>query len=567
MLLNPANEKFDYLDDESAELMFKTVEFFEKKGKKKIKDDDHNVVWYADFIEFVKENQVFAKLMTPYGYGASDSRWDTNRICAFNEILGFYGLAYWYTWQVSMLGLCPIWMSSNEKIKKETAKMLQDGHIFAFGLSEKEHGADLIASEMKLLLQPDGNYLAEGRKYYIGNANKAGFVSTFARIEGTRNYAFFVARSDHKNYNLIKNVVHSQNYVAEFELQKYPVKTDELLHLGRDAWDVSLSTVAVCKYNLGWASIGISTHAFYEAINHASNRRLFSQYVTDFPHIRQLFVEAYARLAAMRMFAERAKDYIRISSETDRRYLLYNPMVKMKVTMQGEDVINLIWDVIAAKGFEKDMMFEMCARDIRALPKLEGTAHVNMVLVVKFIQNILFKADPSIQPAPKRIDADNDDFLFKQGATTKGLGQVPFHDYKKVFAGFKIANLDVFNHQIKALQDFFTNTPPEKEQSQDLDFMLVLGEIFTLVPYATLILENAEFFKADNELLDQIFDFMIRDLNKHAVLLQAKSSVNEKQRKQIMNMIASPVFDENRYQHVWEKNVISLKDKYCLKEG
>ena len=33
----------------------------------------------------------------------------------------------------------------------------------------------------------------------------------------------------------------------------------------------------------------------------------------------------------------------------------------MKVTTQGERVIDLLWDVIAAKGFEKDMYFEMAA--------------------------------------------------------------------------------------------------------------------------------------------------------------------------------------------------------------
>lgn len=66
-----------------------------------------------------------------------------------------------------------------------------------------------------------------------------------------------------------------------------------------------------------------------------------------------MFVDAYCRLFSMKLFAARAKDYMRSASATDRRYLLFNPMVKMKVTMQGEEVINLLWDVIAAKGFEK----------------------------------------------------------------------------------------------------------------------------------------------------------------------------------------------------------------------
>ena len=62
----------------------------------------------------------------------------------------------------------------------------------------------------------------------------------------------------------------------------------------------------------------------------------------------------------------------------------------MKVTSQGEDVITLLWDVIAAKGFEKDTYFEMAARDIRALPRLEGTVHVNIALIVKFMENYFF---------------------------------------------------------------------------------------------------------------------------------------------------------------------------------
>jgi len=45
----------------------------------------------------------------------------------------------------------------------------------------------------------------------------------------------------------------------------------------------------------------------------------------------------------------------------DRRYLLYNPTSKMKGHLQAEEVINLLWEVIAAKGFEKDTYFSIGA--------------------------------------------------------------------------------------------------------------------------------------------------------------------------------------------------------------
>ena len=47
-------------------------------------------------------------------------------------------------------------MSQNEEVKKKTAKLLKEGGIFAFGLSEKAHGADLYSSEMALTPLGDG---------------------------------------------------------------------------------------------------------------------------------------------------------------------------------------------------------------------------------------------------------------------------------------------------------------------------------------------------------------------------------------------------------------------------
>jgi acyl-CoA dehydrogenase len=434
LLLNPKQHDRAYRDERSRQIMLQAIDFFEQKGKQKLKEDDRQRVWYADFLDYQREHRLFATLLTPTRYGtgsgaadcgAADCRWDTWRNCEFNEILAFYGLHYWYTWQVSILGLGPIWMSVNERLKQQAARLLQEGAVFAYGLSERAHGADIYATEMALTPQPDGSYRANGEKYYIGNANVAPMVSTFGKMAGSGEYVFFVADYRHRRYELVKNVVNTQSYVADFVLRDYPVTEADILSRGQEAWDTALNTVNVGKYNLGWASIGICTHALYEAVRHAANRRLYGMYVTDFPHVRQMFADAYTRLAAMKLFALRASDYQRAASPQDRRYLLYNPVVKMKVTTQGEEVINLLWDVIAARGFERDMYFEMAARDIRALPKLEGTVHVNIALIVKFMANYFF--NPAEYPElPVRDEPDDDEFLFRQGPA-RGLSQIRFH--------------------------------------------------------------------------------------------------------------------------------------------
>jgi len=559
-LLNPKQLIESHPDPVLNDILRKTVAFFEAKGKKQLKEDDFNRVWYADFLDFVKRERIFATLLTPGGYGDKECRWDTSRLCAFNELLGFYGLCYWYTWQVTILGLGPIWMSGNERLKRKAAELLNDGAIFAFGLSEKEHGADIYASDMLLIPAGEGSYLARGDKYYIGNGNEAAMVSTFGRKPDGGEYAFFVVNSKHEKYELVKNITATQSYVAEFVLHDYPVTEADILSTGDDAWNATLNTVNIGKYNLGWATIGICTHAFYEAINHASGRSLYGMHVTDFPHVKQMFVDAYARLVAMKLFALRAADYLRSASAEDRRYLLYNPVVKMKVTTQGEEVINLLWDVIAAKGFEKDMYFETAARDIRALPKLEGTVHVNIALIVKFMQNYFF-SPAEYAAVPRRLDPVNDDYLFNQGAA-KGLGKIRFHDYRPAYDACTLPNVQIFKEQIALFREFLFKATPDATQQKDIDFLLTVGEIFTLVVYGQLILENAALLATDDDVVDQIFDFMVRDLSKFALQLYSKPSSTEAQMGYCMKLVRKAHVDEERYQGVLERYVYSLNGAY-----
>jgi len=564
ILLNPKTETYDHLDAPSREIMRQTIAFFEDKGKRQLKEDDHERRWYTDFLDFVREKRIFATLLTPpeHAAGNPDARWDTCRNVAFNEILGFYSLAHWYAWQVTILGLGPLWMSGNQAIKAETARRLREGGVFGFGLSEKAHGADLYSSEMMLTPMGGGNYRADGGKYYIGNGNVAALLSVFGKNSDNDEYVWFAVDPQHAAYECVQNVVNSQMYVSEFALHGYPLTDAEILSTGQEAWDAALNTVNVGKYNLGWASIGIGTHAFHEAVTHAAHRNLYGKFVTDFPHIRQLFADAYARLAAMKLFATRASDYLRTASLTDRRYLLYNPLVKMKVTTEGEHVINHLWDIIAARGFEKDTYFEAAARDIRALPKLEGTVHVNMALVVKFMANYLF--NPGTFPEIGRETAPRHDaFLFAQGPT-RGLGKIQFHDYRLAYDSLELPNLAVFREQIEALKAMLLAAPPTKEQSQDIGLLLSLGELFTLVAYGQLIIENTHLLKVDHHLVNLIFDVMVRDFSRFALQIYSHPGSSAAQMAHCLKLIRKPAADPDGFRAVWEGHIRPLVDGYAM---
>jgi alkylation response protein AidB-like acyl-CoA dehydrogenase len=554
LLLNPRTYDPADLDPETRRLLRATIEWFEARGKTELKRVRHEREWYGDFLDFMASEKAFATFLTP---GSQGGRWDTARICAFGELLAFYGLGYWYAWQVTILGLGPIWQSDNEAAKARAAQILREGGVFAFGLSEKAHGADIYTTD--LVLTPDGEgFRANGSKYYIGNGNVAGMVSVFGRradVEGPEGYLFFAVDSQHPSYELVQNVVSAQMYVSEFSLHDYPVTAADVLHTGPAAFDAALNTVNIGKFNLGFASIGICEHAFYEAITHADNRVLYGRRVTDFPHVRQGLTDAWARLVAMKLFGERAIDYVRAASADDRRYLLFNPVAKMKVTTEGERVIDGLWDVVAAKGFEKDTYFEQAAMDIRALPKLEGTVHVNMALVLKFLPRYLLQ--PATLPnVPRRRDGADDDFLFHQGPA-RGLGKIGFADWRTSYDAFAdVPNVAVFREQAEGLVELVTSAGPDAGQARDLDLLLALGELFTLVVYGQLILEQVILTGRDGDttdVVDQIFDVLVRDFSAYAVDLHGKASSTKAQQLWALEHVRKPAAGADRYDRVWQQ--------------
>jgi acyl-CoA dehydrogenase len=567
LLFDPNTYDPQQFDDETRRLLRATIDWFEGQGKKRILDDDLAAQWPADFVEFVKREKLFATFLTPseYAEGDAEKRWDAARNAALSEILGFYGLTYWYTEQVTILGLGPIWQSENKDAKLKAVDDLEAGEVMAFGLSEREHGADVYNTDMVLMPASEEDrangilYRATGEKYYIGNGNVASMVSVFGRrgdIDGSldkeKAYVFFAVDSQHENYRLIDNVVHMQIYVSTFRLENYPVREEDILHIGVEAFAAALNTVNVGKFNLCSCSIGMTEHAFYEAITHAQNRILYGKPVTEFAHVRANFVDAYVRLIAMKLFSQRSVDYFRSASLDDRRYLLFNPMTKAKVTMEGETVLRALHDVIAAKGYEKNTMFREVSQLIGTLPRLEGTVHVNVGLVLKFMPNYMF--NPAEYPEiGTRNDPADDEFFWNQGPT-RGAAKVQFADWTPVYEKHSsIANVARFYEQAQAFKTLLATAAPDAEQQQDLDFMLTIGHLFSLIVYGQLILEQAALTGLDDDIIDQIFDFQIRDFSTYAVALHGKPSSTQTQQDWTVGAIRKPVYDAGRFERVWQR--------------
>jgi acyl-CoA dehydrogenase len=103
------------------------------------------------------------------------------------------------------------------------------------------------------------------------------------------------------------------------------------------------------------------------------------------------------------------------------------------------------------------------------------------------------------------------------------------------------------------LRTLLETAPPAEDQQSDLDFLLTLGELFTLIPYGQLILERAQQTELDDDLIDQIFDVFVRDWSAYATALHGKASSTDTQQAWALEAISKPVVDEERAGRVFER--------------
>ena len=151
LLFDPSSYDPTFLDETSRSAMKELVGFFEAKGLAEMKDEHHAGTWYKDYLDFNAEKGLFAGVATPANVAClldevrGDGLWDTARINELNEILGFYSLGHWYAWQVSVLGLGPVWTSANEGARKLVGELL----------AERE-GIELSRVTVRRILRADG---------------------------------------------------------------------------------------------------------------------------------------------------------------------------------------------------------------------------------------------------------------------------------------------------------------------------------------------------------------------------------------------------------------------------
>ncbi len=531
------------------------VEFFEKKGLAALKQEDRDEVWYQDWIDYQASHGLYASLLSPRQYSNRGHHFSLRRLTRFLETFAFYSPAHAYSLHVSFLALFPILVSANESLKKEAIAKLEAGGLFAFGVSERSHGADVFAIDMTVTSASDGSLVANGAKYYIGNANAACMISILGKkVDAAASsaskrapFAFFAVRPGeapaYHSVRKIRTIGIRNAFVGEFQVIDHALPQRDVISEGRDAWEALHGTINFGKYFLGFGSVGMCERSFVEALGHMRGRVLYGKPVTEMPHIRATTAVAFGRLVAMKLYAYRALDYLQVASRDDRRYLLFNPVQKAKVSTEGVVVMHLLSECIGARGFEAETFFESALRETLLIPSLEGSTHINFGLTTQFVDNY-FAATQGDVATPQSVmlqDGDPGENPYWWEARDRNAKSVRFAPRLKAYETLRaVPNVQMFVEQIEAFAAFVKDGVASLNPALDAGLSVGIGKCFSTIVHAQLVAENCTIAELAMSTVSVIFHGMIEDLSAEALKLSAMFGCDSIQRAQLTAVVRIP---------------------------
>ncbi|MFJ9790817.1 acyl-CoA dehydrogenase family protein [Streptomyces globosus] len=285
------------------------------------------------------------------------------------------------------LSFMPAWITGTEEQKRALIADMRRGSSMSWGLSERVHGSDLVANEVRAD-RVEGGWRLYGEKWPIGNATVADKMVVFARTgerPGPAAYSLFVVDKWLAEPGTIEDTPFENLYGVR-ALDLSGVRFDgtfvpDSAMLGRrgEGLEIALKasqTARVVLMHLALAAVDTSLRL---AMDFAESRVLLGDTVADVPYTRRQLAEAFADLMLADAVFLGATRSLQAAPE---QVSVWSSVVKYLVPTKLQRTLSQLTVVLGARTFVRDHphygMHQKMVRDILITDIADGNTVVNL---------------------------------------------------------------------------------------------------------------------------------------------------------------------------------------------
>lgn len=296
------------------------------------------------------------------------------------------------------LGSIHVWLAGSDEQKRQVAQMIKQKQSLAFALTERNHGSDVLASDVQAVADEHG-YQLTGEKWLINNATRARALTVFARTDlsgGPRGFSLFLVD---------KTELDSATYTYCPKIKTHGIRGADIsgirfqaCHLPPAArigatgagLEISLLGLMVTRTLCAGFSLGAGDSALRTTLAFALERRVYGDSVLAIPNAQKTVAYAFIDLLIADCMGLAAARGLHIVPE---QYSVWSAIAKFFVPTTVETLIRDLSVVLGARYYLREEhnagIFQKLLRDSAVVSLFDGSTVVNLSVIGSQLASLL----------------------------------------------------------------------------------------------------------------------------------------------------------------------------------
>ncbi|MBF6462513.1 acyl-CoA dehydrogenase family protein [Nocardia puris] len=277
-----------------------------------------------------------------------------------------------------MLGTAPIWVAGTDDQATRVAAEIAAGAVISFGLTEREHGSDVLANDAHAV-RADGGWRLSGEKWPINYATHGDLICVFARTEsepGPRAFSLFLVDKRELPHSQIRYLPKTHTFglrgadISGVEFTEALLPEHALVGRPGDGAAIALKSLQMTRVGCAGLSLGAADHAVRLAVAATGTA----------DHERRLLGRAVAGvLTAEAVAALGARCFHTLPGEMS----VVSAVVKSFVPGVADEVVRLAGALLGSDAVrDASSAYAKLERDHRIVEIFDGSTYVNRTVLI-----------------------------------------------------------------------------------------------------------------------------------------------------------------------------------------
>jgi acyl-CoA dehydrogenase len=373
------------LDAETRDQLIDTVRRFVSERLRpleaKVAEDD---AMPQDVVEEMKGLGLFG-LSIPEAYGGLELTMEEE--CLVVIELGRTSPAFRSTFGTNVgIGSQALVMFGTEAQKQKYLPGIASGEIItSFALTEPEAGSDSAAVQTRAIRDGD-DYVLNGAKRYITNANKADLFTVMARTDpskpGAGGVSAFLVPRDLPGLSVgkpEKKMGQQGAHVCDVIFDNVRVPAENRIGQEGEGFKVAMQVLDKGRLHISALCVGVAERLIADSVAYAAERKQFGQPLSGFQLVQGMIADCKTEaLAARALTMETAR-----KRDAGQNVTMEGAAAKYFASEMVGRVADKAVQIFGGAGYIAEYGIERFYRDVRIFRIYEGTSQIQQVIIAR----------------------------------------------------------------------------------------------------------------------------------------------------------------------------------------